>query len=120
MQINELEPRYAGDIDFLLQAALTCTLAGEERGCLKDTINALPEPFLASSPVLCDFAVNPTVPIAATEKLESAPLVCGSGVTGIERDVLQKDWLVRASYWGLISKSDFGTVPSNDTGAKAE
>lgn len=53
----DFETRYANDAELLLIAALTCDGSGAEReACLGTAITALPEPFLADSPVFCDFA----------------------------------------------------------------
>lgn len=82
MQINAPEARYAGDIDILLQTALTCTVIGaSDNSCIVDTITALPDAYLASSPVFCDFAAEPTDATLASDDFQIAgppPLLCGA------------------------------------------
>lgn len=51
------EARYANDGEMLIYAALLCdALKNDRRGCLDALISRMAPPFLADSPVFCDFA----------------------------------------------------------------
>lgn len=51
------EARYANDAELLIYAALLCdALKNDRPGCLGPLISRMAPPFLADSPVFCDFA----------------------------------------------------------------
>lgn len=111
MQIVAPEPRYAGDMDILLQLALTCALTGAgDDGCVVGTIRGLPVAFLQTLPVFCDFAPASEATIDGTDLpgfADSLPLLCGAFRPGTSWRG-EEDWVAQAARWGIdtLASSD--------------